>query len=318
MMIRPDAATAPLPTVDRATVFNIQRCSVHDGPGIRTTVFLKGCPLRCSWCHNPESSTDRPELAVAPDRCVVCGACDYVCPSASPDRAARGPGWDDGTCIDCGTCTDFCPSGARELVGQVRLVAELVDELERDRSFFSSSGGGVTFSGGEPLSQPIFLTECLETCRERGLHTAVDTCGFASTGVVRRIAKLTDLVLFDLKHMDPEEHERHTGTDNRLILENLRALSDTDVEIWIRFPLIPEVNDGEANLDAMASFVDTLPRRHPLFVLPYHATGVAKRGRIAREPQNGDFRRPTELELAAVVGRFRDRGLEVHAGGAHE
>jgi pyruvate formate lyase activating enzyme len=299
-------------------VFNIQRCSIHDGPGIRTTVFLKGCPLSCDWCHNPESLDGSPEVGLTAKRCVACGACAEECPEVDGDRSARGPGWDDGTCRHCGACTEVCPSGARELIGEPHAVADLVAEVERDRPFFEASGGGVTFSGGEPLCHPTFLEACLEACREKGLHTAVDTSGFASKKVVRDIARLADVLLYDLKHMDPVAHERHTGVDNVRILENLQTLSEEDASIWIRFPLIPGFNDDEANLDAMASFVCSLPHRHPVFVLPYHPVGVDKYRRLGRNPPEVDYRSPSDDELEVAVQRLRSQDLEVHTGGAIE
>ena len=314
-----EAATIARPIEDvQATVFNIQRSSIHDGPGIRTTVFLKGCPLRCDWCHNPEGLSRIPELAITADRCVFCDACAEVCPSSSPQGAARGPGWDNGSCRTCGVCADACPSGARELVGEVRCAAELVDELERDRPFFEASGGGVTFSGGEPLFHPSFLAACLEACREKGLHTAVDTSGFAPKKVIREIARLADVLLYDLKHMDPEAHERHTGVGNQSILENLQSLSEEGRAIWIRFPLIPGFNDDHENLEAMATFVSALANAHPLFVLPYHPIGVDKGRRLGRAEPEVDYQSPSEDHVEAVVGQLRSHGLEVHTGGACE
>jgi len=314
-LISPSAAPT---SAQGVAVFNIQRCSIHDGPGIRTTVFLKGCPLSCDWCHNPESLDGSPEVAIAEKKCVACSACIEACPEADGGRPARGPDWDDGTCRHCGACTEVCPSGARELVGEPRAVAELVAEVERDRPFFDASGGGVTFSGGEPLSHPTFLVACLEACREKGLHTAVDTSGFASKKVVREIARLADVLLYDLKHMDPVVHERHTGVDNQRILENLQTLSEEGAAIWIRFPLIPGFNDDEDNLEAMASFVGALPSRHPVFVLPYHPTGVDKYRRLSKDPPEIDYRSPSDDEIEVVVQRLCSHGLEVHTGGALE
>ena len=297
-------------------VFNIQRCSVHDGPGLRTTVFLKGCPLCCDWCHNPEGLSREPEVAITGRRCIGCGECAEVCPEAREGRAARGPDWDDGTCRTCGACAEVCPGQARELIGEPRAVAELVAEVERDRAFFEASGGGVTFSGGEPLCHPTFLAACLEACRELGLHTAVDTSGFAPKRVAREIAGLTDVLLYDLKHMDPDEHRRHTGRDNRMILDNLRELSASGNDIWIRLPLIPGFNDGPDNLDATAEFVASLAGRHPVFVLPYHATGVDKYRRLGAVKPEADYRTPTDDEICAAVERLRSHGLDAHNGGA--
>ena len=314
-LVSPSAASTPAHGV---AVFNIQRCSIHDGPGIRTTIFLKGCPLSCDWCHNPESLDGSPEVGFTAKRCVACGACAEECPEADGDRAARGPGWDDGTCRHCGACAEACPSGARELIGEPRAVADLVAEVERDRPFFDASGGGVTFSGGEPLCHPTFLGACLEACREKGLHTAVDTSGFASTKVVRDIARLADVLLYDLKHMDPVVHERHTGVDNQRILENLQTLSEEGAAIWIRFPLIPGFNDDVDNLEAMASFVVSLPHRHPVFVLPYHPIGLDKYRRLGKNAPEVGYRSPSDDELEVVVRRMRSHGLEVHSGGAIE
>ena len=247
---------------DQVAIFNIQRCSIHDGPGIRTTVFLKGCPLRCDWCHNPEG-----------------------------------------------------------LIGDAErwTVSDLVEEIERDRPFFEASGGGVTFSGGEPLSQPHVLVKCLEACRERRLHIAVDTSGVAAEDTISRIADLADVVLYDLKHMDSEIHRRHTGVDNAAVLANLRHLSAaTDCEIWVRFPLVPGFNDEESNIDEMARFVASLHRRHPVFVLPYHEIGLDKWRRFGEEPPALDYRKPSDDELDAVAARLRAHGLEVCLGGADE
>jgi len=313
-----DSSAAPESTPSGVAVFNIQRCSIHDGPGIRTTIFIKGCPLRCDWCHNPEGLDGAPEVAISERKCTSCGACIEACPESKGDRAARGPDWDDGNCQRCGACADVCPGEARELIGEPRAVADLVAEVERDRPFFEASGGGVTFSGGEPLSYPTFLAGCLEACREKGLHTAVDTSGFASKKVVREIARLADVLLYDLKHMNPATHKKHTGVDNRSILDNLRTLSEENAEIWIRFPLIPGFNDDEENLDAMASFVGALPNDHPLFVLPYHATGLDKRRRLGKDAQNVDYQSPSGDQVERIVERLRSHGLEVHTGGAHE
>ncbi len=308
--------TEPAPS--GVAVFNIQRCSIHDGPGIRTTVFIKGCPLRCDWCHNPESLDGSPEVAINKRQCTSCGACIEACPESNGDRPARGPDWDDGNCRRCGACAEVCPGEARELIGEARAVAELVAEIERDRPFFDASGGGVTFSGGEPLCYPTFLTGCLEACRERGLHTAVDTSGFASKKVVRDISRLADVLLYDIKHMDSEVHKKHTGVDNQPILDNLRTLSDENATVWIRFPLIPGFNDGDDNLDAMASFVGGLPNGYPIFVLPYHPTGIDKHRRLGKRPPDVDYRSPSDDDLVAVVERLRSHGLEVHTGGAYE
>ncbi len=303
-------------TPSGVAVFNIQRCSIHDGPGIRTTVFIKGCPLRCDWCHNPESLDGAPEVAISEGKCVSCGACVEACPESDGVRPARGPGWDDGNCRRCGACAEVCPGEARELIGEPRAVADLVAEIERDRPFFDASGGGVTFSGGEPLCYPAFLTACLEACREKGLHTAVDTSGFASTKVVSDIARLADVVLYDLKHMDPAAHERRTGVDNERILDNLRTLSGQGAVIWIRFPVIPGFNDDDENLEAMAAFVGALPNTHPIFCLPYHRD----RRRQVSSAGQGDARRRIPSaergEIDAVVERLRAHGLDVYNGGA--
>jgi pyruvate formate lyase activating enzyme len=296
-------------------VFNIQRCSIHDGPGIRTTVFIKGCPLRCDWCHNPESLDGAPEVAINEKKCTACGACVEACPESDGDRPARGSDWDDGTCQRCGACAEACPSEARELIGEARAVADLVAEIERDRPFFESSGGGVTFSGGEPLCYPAFLVACLEGCREKGLHTAVDTSGFATKKVIRDIARLADVLLYDIKHMDPKAHKRHTGVDNEQILENLRTLSEEAADIWIRFPLIPGFNDVEENLEAMAAFINGLPNAHPVSVLPYHPAGVEKHRRLGKSPPDVGYRTPTDEEIAAAIERLRSYGLEAHSGG---
>ena len=307
--------TASATSAPTGIVANVQRCSIHDGPGIRTTLFLKGCPLRCSWCHNPETWKPRLELALAPDRCIGCGECARACPNQSDED--RQPAWPPPPeCFLCAACADACPTDAREAIGRPFGAEELVALAEKDRVFFDTSGGGITFSGGEPLAQADFLLDCLRLARERGLHTAVDTCGHAQWETVRAVAGLADLVLFDLKLVDPEAHRRHTGVDNGTILANLRALSRERIETWIRLPLVPGVNDDAETLESAASFLASLPRAHPVFVLPYHRAAEAKGRRLADAAQRPAFPTPPQGAIDGAVSCLESHGLEVHVGGS--
>ncbi len=309
------AVSAPGAEIE-GRVFNLQRCSVHDGPGIRTTVFFKGCPLECAWCHNPEGLDAAPELLLNFERCLDCGVCSEVCPVVDGGAVPVGTPWDRTACLQCGSCVEACPADARELAGRTYGAPELADLVARDLPFFDASGGGVTFSGGEPLNQPEFLIACLQACRERGLHTAVDTCGLARGEVVRAVAGLADLILYDVKHLDPEAHRRHTGADNRLILENLRALSATDCEVWVRVPLIAGVNDDDADLEALGAFLSSLPNRHRVFLLPYHPTAGGKIARLDRASVFVPFAAPDAERLDAARRRLGDFGLDVSIGGS--
>ena len=307
-------SVAPLTRTGR--IFNLQRCSVHDGPGIRTTAFLKGCPLSCSWCHNPEGIDEAPVLMINADRCVSCGGCSEVCPVESGGAVPAGQSWDRSACTRCGSCAEACPADARELAGRDWSVDELVDELERDRLFFDISGGGVTFSGGEPLAQAGFLNDCLRECRQRGLHTTVDTCGLAPRDTLLAVAQRADLLLYDLKHMDPVRHRSETGAGNRLILDNLRALSESDADVWVRLPLIPGFNDDEANIEATGAFLEGLPRRHRVFVLPYHAIATGKRLRLEEAVAESGVQVPGSGVLDEVAERLSKHNLEAVVGGS--
>jgi pyruvate formate lyase activating enzyme len=253
-------------------------------------------------------------MMISADLCLSCGSCSRACPIEAGGASPAGEPWDRSSCTTCGSCVAACPTDARELAGRSYAVSELLDEVDRDRTFFDVSGGGVTFSGGEPLSQPAFLEAALRECRARGIHTAVDTCGFAPQETMVEIAEIADLLLFDLKHMDPTVHERHTGVDNRLILDNLRVLSGSTAETWIRYPLIPGFNDDAAALDATATFVASLPRRHRFFVLPYHAMAMGKSHRLEKAANPGVA--PDGGRLEAVRRVFESFDLEVVTGGS--
>lgn len=273
-------------------VFNIQKFSVNDGPGIRTTVFLKGCPLRCAWCHNPEGISPQPEFIVMENRCIHCG-----------------------TCHDAGTESErveACPTGARQRLGREMSVAEVMAEILKDKIFYDESGGGVTFSGGEPLSQPAFVLALLEECRAHGIRTALDTCGFGRTEDLLAMAGLAELVLYDLKLMDEARHRQHCGVSNGLILANLRALAEVHHRIWIRVPVIPGVNDDAANLTAIAKFAVTLPSVEQVNLLPYHKTGLSKHRRVGYEYAHTDLQPPSAEQMATAARYFRDCGLKLN------
>jgi pyruvate formate lyase activating enzyme len=296
-------------------ILRIERFAIHDGPGIRTTVFLKGCPLRCSWCHSPESQLLEPQFMPRPERCVRCGACTDACPHHAVGPAAdRAPVAPD-ACNTCGACALACPTGARELVGRTMGVDALMAEIERDRIFYDESGGGVTFSGGEPLMQPEFLIDMVRACRASAVHVAVDTCGHADTAALLEVARDADLFLFDLKMMDEERHRLFTGATNVRILENLERLAAIPANVIVRFPLIPGVNDDDDNVRATGAFLASL-RLTRIDVLPYHRAGLAKYDRLQRPYGLPDTQPPTSDRQAHVVRLLEACGLIVRPGGS--
>ena len=288
-------------------VFNLQRYSLHDGPGTRTTVFLKGCPARCWWCHNPESQLAAPEIACSQNRCIACDACLLSCHDSLKPREV---------CTICGACAEACPTGARELVGRVMSAGEVVASVLRDRMFFEDSGGGVTFSGGEPLCQPDFLKALLTQCRAHEIHTAVDTAGFCSPETLLDMAPLVDLFLFDLKCVDGEKHLQGTGVGNSGILENLQRLSGLHGNIWIRIPVIPGFNDTVEDMHALAGIVSATPGVRQVWLLPYHASWAAKPARFGKEATGqAQAPAPSPEVLERFAGIFRAKGMQVGAGG---
>jgi pyruvate formate lyase activating enzyme len=291
----------------------VQRFSLHDGPGIRTTVFLKGCPLQCAWCHNPEGIAAEPEVLVVENRCIQCGACQMACPLGI---AIEG-GWiPDGreACTACGTCADVCPTGAREVVGREVTVDELLAEVLRDRVFFNTDGG-VTFSGGEPLLQLRFLEAMLEACRAAGLHTAIDTSGLAPLKHLLRVAVLADLLLFDVKLMDDTRHRTHTGVSNTQILANLDAVARVHPNIWLRVPIIPGVNDDGTNMRATATLAAGLPSVRRVQLLPYHRLGADKHRRLGNAAGGVSLTPPTRSHMDELAAGFAAAGVTTTIGG---
>ncbi|MGD8412875.1 MAG: glycyl-radical enzyme activating protein [Candidatus Latescibacterota bacterium] len=294
-------------------IFDIKRFAIHDGPGIRTTVFLKGCPLSCWWCHNPESQATRPVIVQRPHICVRCGTCVDACPQSARSLTPDGVHRDAGRCTVCGTCVDACPAGAVERVGRSVGVEEVMDEIKRDTPFFDQSGGGVTFSGGEPLSQPAFLGAVLDRCAELDIHTTVDTCGHAKPDVVMDIAGKADLILFDLKHADTKRHREITGVGNDLILKNLSNLDGMGKQLRIRVPVIPGVNDADENVDGIGRCVSALKTRPEVTLLPNHTTALEKYSRFgvdARLPDGTGA--PSRESLGRIAKRLERYGLDVN------
>ena len=292
-------------------IFNIQRYSLQDGPGIRTTVFLKGCPLRCVWCHNPEGIFPATEVATFETRCQACGECAEACPKALPHTSS-----DHGDLCDlCGACVEACPTGARHLVGRTITVADTLREILKDRVFYDDSRGGVTFSGGEPMAQFEFLRDILEQCRRHGIHATVDTTGFCLRDDLLAVAQLTDLFLYDIKVLDEARHLKYIGIPNGLILDNLRALSQAHRNIWIRMPIVPGLNDDQETIAATARFVQRLPGVTLVNLLPYHQTGIMKFKRLGKLCQLEGASSPSIADMEKLSQIFTSHGLTVRIGG---
>ncbi len=296
-------------------VFDIKRFSIHDGPGLRTTVFFKGCPLRCSWCHNPESQTRRPELIFWDDRCLRCQACISTCKQGAISLVENHIITDSKKCILDAACIGVCYAEARQIAGSEMSVPQTMSEVERDRAFYDESTGGVTFSGGEPLMQADFLLALLMACRQSEISTTLDTCGFARWETINRIRPHVDLFLYDLKFMDPARHKRHTGASNNRILENLQRLSKYGHNIIVRVPIIPGINNDMDNIRGIAAFAAGLPSLNRVDILPYHRAAANKYERMHRTYKLAELLPPSDGEMAEVASVIEGYGVSVKVGG---
>ena len=278
----------------KGLIFDIQRFSLHDGPGIRTTVFLKGCPLSCLWCHNPESRSDRPEIVFYRAKCIGCGRCIEVCTNNA--LVSDEEHVDRTKCRVCGECVRACPSEALQMAGRVVAVSDVLAAVMRDEPFYRRSGGGVTLSGGEPLYQYEFSYSLLAALKDHGLHTAVETCGLSPWERIAGLAPLTDLFLYDIKVMDPAKHEKLCKADNSTILDNARMLSAEAVEIIFRTPIIPGLNDTPDDLRRLGEFILSLPGERKLELMPYHRIGSGKYEALGLQYPLVDLEAPDNLD----------------------
>ncbi len=300
--------------MNEGIIFDIKKYSINDGPGIRTTVFFKGCPLRCPWCHNPEGQSFFPEVMLRPSRCLSgCSECIAVCEPNALSKAGSAPVLEREKCSLCGKCADLCPAQAIEIAGYRVSVAEVMAEVEKDRIFYEESWGGVTFSGGEPLAQPDFLSELIAACRKKGLHTAVDTCGYAPPDALARAAE-ADLFLYDLKIMDEKKHDDLTGQPNSAILNNLRHLADCGKKVIIRLPIIPGINDDDQNMRAVAAFLKDLKGISEVSLLPYHKLGLEKRQGLSKKQPAGVFSTPPGQRIERIKAGLESAGFTVRLG----
>ena len=306
-------------------IFDIQRFSVHDGPGIRTTVFLKGCSLHCFWCHNPEGIRPQVEVQFLPERCLHCGACFAVCPQGAQGEEDGRRVYRRDVCIACGRCAETCYAEALMLVGRWVTAEQVVDEVMRDRAFYRTSGGGVTLSGGEPALQPAFSLAILERCHEADIHMAIETAGNVHWNALETLLPMTDLVMMDLKHLDPAKHKAATGVGNERILANARRLAQTDKPLIFRIPVVPSVNDTIEEIGAIAAFVHglvelrearrngTAPAPISLELLPFHRLAADKYRSLGLEYRARELAPPSRERMTVLIEAARDHNITVRS-----
>jgi pyruvate formate lyase activating enzyme len=299
----------------KGEIFDIRKYSIHDGPGIRTTVFFKGCPLSCWWCDNPESLARTNDVVFRENRCIKCEACVAACEHGAISWDGKGPVTDVAKCARCGACTLVCFADARECVWRELTVEDVMSEIRRDSAFYEESGGGVTLSGGEPLSQPDFALALLKACKKDNLHTAVDTSGCAPWDVIDRIRPYVDLFLYDVKLIDDGKHRKFTGESNDSILKNLRALSKRGHNIIVRVPVIPGINDDDESIRRIGEFVAALPAPVGIDILPYHNLGIDKYSRLRKKYRLPEARPPSAERLSKITQLLTRCGLSVGIGG---
>ena len=295
----------------KGIIFNVERYTVHDGPGIRTTVFFKGCPMRCWWCHNPEGQSKRFELVYKQGRCDGCGECANSCSTSAITLLSNRVAITRKRCIVCGACAGRCPTEALSVAGEEMSVEQVMTIIEKDMPFYGESDGGVTFSGGEPLQQPDFLEALVKECVERNIHVALDTCGYAPSNVMDRFLDKIDLFLYDIKIIDPAKHRKYTGVSNELILENAKRIASEGARLSISIPIIPMINDGEDDIDKTGKFIASLGNVEWVSLLPYHRMGIDKYGNLGKRYKLKDVQTPSPQRMETIKEKLETFGLRV-------
>ena len=301
--------------VDLGRIFAIKKYAIHDGPNIRTTVFFKGCPLRCAWCHNPEGISQAIERVWVADRCIGCGECLQECQAGALSLENQKLIRDHDRCVGCGHCVDICPALAHEATGYDVDVATIMEVIKKDIPFYDQSGGGVTFSGGDPLFQPQFLLALLKACGNLKIHRAVDTCAHATTDLLPDIIDHTDLFLIDIKQMESDTHKKLTGVPNGLILENIRCIAGMKKEIRFRIPLIDGVNSDPYHIEKTGRFIADIAPGSRVDLLPYHDMASSKYDKLGVAVSSSDFRKPDDNQLTRCSQQLVKMGLQVTVGG---
>lgn len=296
----------------KGLIFNIQKFSFHDGPGIRTTVFMKGCPLQCKWCSNPESQEILPEIMITEKACIKCGTCLELCKRGAIKQNKSGRHIDRALCDLCMKCALACPAQSLEIMGKFMDVSEVIEEIKQDEIFYHHSEGGVTISGGEPMLQWEFVCDLLKECKKNNFHTALDTCGYTSWAILEKVLKYVDLVLYDIKLMDSRKHKEATGVTNEIILKNAVKVTNTK-RTWLRYGVIPNFNDSESCAEQIAIFSSKLPFEK-VSLLPYHAFGIKKYERLGRPYLMEEIFSPSEGTMEHVAAIFKSFGMEVTIG----
>lgn len=298
-------------------VINLQKYSIHDGDGIRTTVFFKGCLLSCWWCHNPESQSYEQDLMVDEEKCTGCGSCVDICTNSSISLFKGRAKTNMKSCTLCFDCVDGCIYNNRHFVGKQFKIEELVKELEKDKQFYEDSQGGITLSGGEVMTQPMdYIEELIKKLKRKGYNVAIDTCGYAPTENFKRLLKYVDTFLYDVKVMNDEKHKKYMGKSNELILHNLKFISDNNGKINIRIPIIYPVNSDEESIDEIIDYLKKNIKVEKVNLLPYHNTGSSKYVKLQKEYRGKDFEAPTKERMEEIADKFRSNGfINIRIGG---